>query len=185
MQNPGITAVNIATAALIAQFVLLAIVFVAALVVQAGTSVQPLHELPWIIFAIALITVGSLLFSDQLSTLWRPLFGNPESSGIASSSALLSTFIADIFLTLVLVGATGGSRLSPFTPLYFLLPVLAIFLRESRGRVVGYSIAVVVLFTYTLMAEAENEPPRSKLAYWFVAIAAFTLATVVGLITRR
>ena len=74
----GITLVNIAAAALIAQFVLVAMVFVAALIVEAGAQGS---ELPWVVFAIALITVGSLLFSDQLASLWRPLFANAHVSG--------------------------------------------------------------------------------------------------------
>jgi hypothetical protein len=179
---PSIAPVNITAAALLAQFAFVVTLFVAAIMV--APRARRLSELPWVIFAIALITIGALISSDELSHLWKPLFGNPSIRTISSATALLLMFIFNIVVVVYLVTYTGGSRASPFTSLYFLLPVLALFLRESVARVIWYSVAVSVLYSVNLVREDYGDGVDSRLAEWWVSVAAFVLAMVVGLITR-
>ncbi len=59
-------------------------------------------------------------------------------------------FILNIICVTILVFLTGGGSESVFSPIYFIVPALAIFLREPLGRVITYLIAVSLAFTITL-----------------------------------
>jgi hypothetical protein len=100
----------------------------------------------------------------------------------------------------ILVFLTGGGSESVFSPIYFIVPALAIFLREPLGRVITYLIVVSLAFTITLLrvdiTESRIAPSlrinrlddskgyADKIALWFVSISCFTFATYIGYITR-
>lgn len=200
-----INTVNITGAALLTQFLLTIIMFVAAALVRQGEGYishnspsvhQAVHRLPWIILGSALITVGCLVFSDEFTTVWKPLFGgNASSPTIRSSNATLIMFVIDIACVAYLVRYTGGSRVSPFSPIYFILPGLAIFLREPYSRIVFYIVAVAVVFVLSLINSlikyGEDFYPGSyqqteaiSYAYSFVSIACLVLTTIIAYVTR-
>ena len=185
-----ITPGNITAAALIMQFSIAVIICIGAFVV---TKTQPPSSIyddteemtthPWMIIVFALITIGLLVLSDEFSNLWKPLFGSLPFSGIGWSKALLWVVLIDIVWITLMVGMTGGSRISPFTPLYFILPALGIFLRESFSRIALYTGLVAVFFSWNLLHEEESRF-RPTFAYWIVSVLSFLLATLVGLFTR-
>jgi hypothetical protein len=126
-----------------------------------------------------------LLFSDEFSIVWKPLFGGTTLPVIQWSNALFIMFTMNIICVTIIVSRTGGSRYSSFSPIYFILPALAIFLREPIGRIVLYTLFVSILFTWNVVRYFESdEVGRDSLAYWFVAIACLILATFIGYITR-
>jgi hypothetical protein len=121
--------------------------------------------------------------------IWLPLFNQEEwRSPITWSHALLITFVLDILVGTYFVFGTGGSRESPFQALYFLIPTLAVFLREPVSRVVFYVTLVAIAYSVTSLIANDNHDEardtRQNLAHWFVSVASFVAAAVIGLLTR-
>lgn len=187
----SITSANIMAAAFIAQIAIWLIMVIASVImIYRADEGQSSGCAGWAILVCFLSTTIFLVFTAELSNLWKPLFPGTSFQGIPLATALALTFIVDAVLVMFLVAATGGSYSSPFTPVYFLLPVLAIFLREPAGKVLFYTMLVSVLFSINMAAGAHVIGPggeygtkRRQLAYWFVSIASFFLATWIGLIT--
>jgi hypothetical protein len=186
--------VNVAAAALIAQFSIGCVLSVAAFVLTDAEQAKPFWEarvsrsMPWIVGAFSLLTTGVLLFSEPYSNLWKPLLGDLGAPSIQSSTALLIAFLSDILVVFMLTALTGGA-FSPFVPVFFILPALAIFLRQGFARVVWYVILISILFSVGFLEtysapEGPMAGARRNFAYWFVSIACFVLATFIGYVTR-
>ena len=195
--NQTINPVNITGAALITQISLITIMFLGALILKLKSTASYIpHQFAWIILSFMLIGTGCLLFSDEFSTIWKPLFGDADLPVIKWSTALLIMFLTNIICVSILVSNTGGSRDSAFSPIYFILPALAIFLRESMGRIILYSVLVSIVFTWNLFRlssmfvwstytpQQDEENRNISIAYWMVSIACLILATFIGYITR-
>ncbi len=194
--------VNIAGAAIITQISLIAIMFVGALILRFRSiyyGVQRFSNLGWIILLFSLITLFSMVYSDEFSTLWGPLFVTARPTLLKWSTAIMLMFIFNIICVAILVFLTGGGRESVFSPIYFIIPALAIFLREPLGRVITYLIAVSLAFTITLLPigiiesltlsmrfnrSDDSKVYADRIALWFVSISCFALATYIGYITR-
>jgi len=180
-----LTPTNITGAALIAQFSILVILAVGSAFLAFDLD-ERVKTIPFIL-VLALISFGVLFFSDEFSKLWSPLFGGTNFSGIKWSTAIFIVFIINIVVLSILVAFTGGSMASPFTPVYFMLPALAIFLREPAIRVIIYLAAVILFFSYNfryIAARSMDNTVMKVRAYWVVSIACFVLTTYVGYITR-
>ncbi len=140
-----------------------------------------------IILLNALITIGCLILSDEFAPLWHPTLGPYlPYGGVQWPYAILIMFILDILLVTFMVARTGGSSASPFCPMYSILPVLAIFLKEPLGHIALYLALVVVLFLMFLRYYTVDQPQTSRrlAAYAFVSIASLLLATYIGYVTR-
>ncbi|MDO8723026.1 MAG: hypothetical protein Q7J31_12510 [Syntrophales bacterium] len=189
--EPAITPTNITGAALIAQFSILVILGMGFMILSTRSrffflnSGDHVNATP-IILSLTLISFGALFFSDEFSKIYSPVFGGANLSAIKWSTAICAVFIANTIVVYILVAVTGGSMASPFTPVYFMLPALAIFLREPVGRVVVYLLLVIALFSFNFRHNSQNSEIifRKKVAYWFVALACFMLTTYIGFITR-
>lgn len=194
--DSNLQATNITAAALLAQFLLVVVISVAAGMVWGSGRPFPYRErplgrpvlyIPWLIIGFALVSLGLLFFSDAFSATWQPILGLSFPGILTWSSALLVAILLDILLVSILVQATGGSWESIFTPVYFLLPVFAILLREAPDRLLLYFVLVSAAFTWTLRKRHEHALPPHRTetaAYWFVSIACFALATLIGFLTR-
>jgi hypothetical protein len=139
----------------------------------------------------AIVTLCLLIFSNPFVTNWGEVIGfsGPNFIHIQWSSALRFVFILDIIWVSVLVGKTGGSYRSPFTPVYFFIPSLASLLGESPRRILGYTLMVAVCFTFNFTydvppdtSKETYQPPMS--AFWFVSVASFVVSTIVTFIMR-
>lgn len=187
----AITPTNITGAALIAQFSILLILLMGFVILSKSSrlfflgSVEDVNATP-IILNLALFSIGALFFSDEFSKIYSPMFGDTNLSVIKWSTAICAVFIANTIAVNRLVALTGGSMASPFTPVYFMLPALAIFLREPTGRVVFYLLLVIILFSLNFRHDSQSSKivSRKKLAYWFVALSCCILTTYIGFITR-
>lgn len=128
------------------------------------------------------------IFSDDFSVIWKPVLGGTSIPTIKTSIAMQVMFIGDISAISYLTWLTGDSQSSPFTTIYFILPALAIFLREPFGRVTFYTVWVIVLFSGTMFAlkykESEDQHRSTAKAYWFISIACLVLTTFIAYITR-
>lgn len=153
----AVSPINITAAALITQFSIIIIMFIGTTIIGRGEKFIPVYRnvpgasiFSWLILFFALITIGSLIFSDEFSNIWKPLFGTIAFPTIRWSYSLLVMFTLNIICVSFLVRGTGGSLLSPFSPIYYTLPALAIFLREGFGRIILYLVLVSVMFTLNL-----------------------------------
>jgi hypothetical protein len=179
---------NITGAAFIAQFAIIVIMFIGAAILHKDDGRQRFPQLVWNILAFALLTIGCLLFSDEFSKLWRPLLENTSIPTMPWRLAVVVMFLFDIVLVTILVFYTGGSKDSPFGPLYFLLPTLAILLREPVGRLVLYVSLTIISFSIMLYLNLglslDNKQAKRPTAYLTVSISCFILATFIGWVTR-
>ena len=152
--GPSIGLVNIGGGALISQIAIVAILFIGSLILRPAAdrwrlgSGHPYHGFAWIILGFALVTLIPLIFSEMVSDSWRPLLGIGQSVGFSRAGAMTTMFVGNAICVTMLVAKTGGSSESPFQAIYFLLPTLAIFLREPLGRILLYLVLVSVSFTF-------------------------------------
>lgn len=185
--------ISLAGAALVMQISLIGIMAVGA----ASLSVLSYFKLSGfapVILGLTLLSVIALLFSNAFAATWTPTFELDASRVVvlAWPTSLLMIFSLDLVALVILVGISGGSRESPFTPMYFIIPPLAIFLRDSMGHVLFYLVSSLALFSlnfHTLTARRpidwdwRDEGSRS-VAYWLVSVLCVVLATLVGFLTR-
>lgn len=188
------TSTTIITGALLAQVLLGVLMFVAASIMRAhqsrtamfiGEPVQ--SEYSWLILTLMLVSVAILVFTQSMASIWVGLFQNTTFSGVPDGAATMIVFLINIAITTMLVASTGGSVDSPFQPIFFLIPTLALLLFESSTRVVWYAVIVSVCFIFLLInAEPLHDAQKSgaKKAYGFVSIASLALAVLIGLLTR-
>jgi hypothetical protein len=140
----------------------------------------------WMLHVFSLLCLILLVFSDQFSALWRPLSGDFDVSIVTWTLAILLVFLMNIALCAVLVHSTGGSYRSPFTPVYFILPSLAFFLREPPRRILIYTVLIIVAFSAGLERgkEKSGKVPPPQGAYWLVSVACLALSAFIGYLTR-
>ena len=174
-----VTLTNITAAAILTQFLLMMIMFAGTEILRrgAGAPVQIKHNslrfnivrLPYIILISALVTLGFLVFSDEFASIWKPLFHSFSSfPTLRAPSAMLIMFTIDIITVAYLVKLTGGSRISPFSPIFFILPALAIFLRESFGRLTFYVLFVSFIYTIFMGGSENFERGQASFTYGLV-----------------
>lgn len=191
----AVSPVNITAAALITQFALVIIVFVTTVIMRWGEPRESVFRdspnstrLHVVTLGFGVLTIGCLLFSDEFANIWKPLFTEMPFGGLGWSFALQTTFLLNIVWVTVLAAMTGGGTTSPFSPIYFIVPALAIFLRESPGRIVLDVVLVSVGFSWNLLTGGVRGGDRGgtnrTLAYGFVSVACLVLSTLIGFVTR-
>lgn len=132
---------------------------------------------------VALCSFLVLLLSDDLYSIWSPLFQGVGINTFSSTTAIGIVFIVDLGLVAYLLGASGGSRSSPFLTSLFTLPALAIFLRLPPNMFFTYAaIASAIYFVLLVPAFDRDQPGQSAAA--FMNIACLLLSMVTGYITR-
>ena len=200
-----VTHVNITAAALLTEFLLSIIMFIGAMILIAhiNEDQEHVHRIvtfsrlsrysrlsPALILISSLICIGVLVFSEDFVGTWKPVFGVDRSiSGISAATAVHVMFLTNILCLSLLVRYTGGSYSSSFSPIYFTIPALALFLREPYGWVIAYVVLVALLFTLQvrtplIFIERGSDSDALKRAYWFISIACFILTTIIGYVTR-
>lgn len=185
--------ITIITGSLLAQVLLGILMFVAANILYAhGNRPGSRYDfvgvgLHGLILFLLLISVAILLSTKSLSAIWINLFRDSTFAGIDDQRATLVVFIVDIFITGLLILFTGGGISSPFQPIFFLIPTLALLLYESTERVLLYSALVTVSFI-ALSTVREHlhwyEGVGTRRAYGFVSVACLVLVVLIGVLTR-
>ena len=185
--------VTIITGALLSQVLLGIIMFVGATVLHVyenrpgsrfDTSLLGLNGF---ILLMLLGSVALLLSTASLSQIWIGLFKGTTFVGIEDSRAMLAVFLINIIVTALLIFFTGGSINSPFQPIFFLIPTLALLLYESTFRVVLYSSLVTFGFlALTVAGEGLHwsQLQGARKSYTFVSVACLALAVLIGVLTR-
>jgi hypothetical protein len=189
------TSTNLTNAFVITQFFLLVITFVGIVVLQRGENQltrmpgtpRPASRLFYPVFGFALLTLGVLVFTEDVLLFSKPVFGDLDFPSISKPTAFLVVFVLDLLGAAVLIDVTGGSRDSPFGAILFALPALSIFLRESPTRFFGYTVGAAILF---LLVQWDKEQsifsnnPSYKSAFTWVTLLILGLSTLVGYATR-
>jgi len=192
-------AINLTLAFLITQFILLAIIFSGVYVLFSGVETQrntenptevthnPLFDLPPLFGLFALATLACLVFSEAILENSQPAFGELKLSGLSTWWAFTIVFILDIIGVSFLIFVTGGSRNSPFSSVLFLIPTLAIFLREPPSKFLTYAFLSAVLFLLTQGDYLEERIRRNKngrKAFLIASLGSLVLSIIVGYATR-
>ena len=189
------TSTNLTNAFVITQFFLLVITFIGIVVLQRGENhltrmpgtPRPASRLFYPAFGFALLTIGILVFTEDVLLFSKPVFGDLEFPSIGRPMAFLLVFVFDLFGAAILIRVSGGSRDSPFGAILFALPALSIFLREPPTRFFGNTIGAAVLF---LLVQSDDERgifsenPNYKSAFTWVTLLILGLSTLVGYATR-
>ena len=142
---------------------------------------RQLHISP--ILFVALASFAVLLISDDLYSIWSPIFQGVGINTISAATAISVVFILDLLLVGYLVFSTGGSRASPFLSALFTIPSLAIFLRLPPSMFFSYAAVAVVVYLLFLSPRSEAARP-GQIAAVFMNIACLLLSLFTGYITR-
>ena len=188
--DPANAIPELTAAALVTQFALL-------LITAIGIGLLAERARPWQLFVyFVLYTLGVLIFSNDIMSRVGGLLGGVNLSGISYAAGVRFMFVADVIAVSVFVRITGGTRSSPFTPILFIIPALAIFLKENFVWVAVYTALTLGGFAggsrYTLEDNrfwdssdwAHEERRRQRMAFVAVGSACLVLGTVVGFLTR-
>ena len=151
----------------------------------------------WILLTLVLILMG-----EDIYIIWSPILGHVSTMlpTVARNYSFLAVFVIDIVFVTNLVLRTGGTKRSPFTSVLFLLPSLAIFLREPVGRFLFYSAIVGIVYVAllrTAITTASADFDRSDFdgpskiddavddrATMWTNVSCLALATLIGFITQ-
>ena len=179
--------VSIIPTALIAQISILAIMCIGSFLIALDQ--REALGAGFIILALTLLTIIPLMLTSGYSAFWTPRFGASPDMGIHHSTSMVLMFLLDILALSLFVWKTGGSLNSPFQAIYFLLPALAIFLREPKNRLLLYFVLITISFSLLMSIVHKRSWYDSsvrihRVAYWFVAVACFALAMYIGYITQ-
>jgi hypothetical protein len=140
-----------------------------------------LHKSPTLFVALGSFAV--LLISDELYSIWSPIFQGVGINTMSAATAISVVFILDLLLVGYLISSTGGSSSSPFLPALFTIPALAIFLRLPPSMFFTYAGIAIVLYFLLLHPRFENVRP-GQYASTFMNIACLLLSMFTGYITR-
>lgn len=181
---------NIAAATLLVQLMLVTLITIASSIYkrhrhgwesETRTDENLLRSTPTLL--VALSSFALLLVSEDLYSIWSPIFLFVGINTISTTAAINSVFLLDLGLVTYLMAKTGGSHTSPFQSVLFTIPALAIFLRLPPSSFILYAVLAAVV--YTVLFAPNFEPDHYKpSAGAFMTIACLALSMFTGYITR-
>jgi hypothetical protein len=124
-----------------------------------------------------------LLISDELYSIWSPLFQGVVINTISARTAIFLVFVLNLGFVCYLVAVTGGSRTSPFLSALFTVPALAIFLRLPPSSFLTFAALAAVIYLLLFTPEMERQQPSQTPAA-FMNLACLFLSIFTGYITR-
>lgn len=185
--------VNVAGATIVVQLCLLTIIAL-AIRVENQTEVESRRDRKQraygLTVVLAILSLVAVALSADFYQVWSPLMGDVYLPTIGRSGAFMIVFMLDIGATIILINWTGGSRSSSFTSMLFLIPALAIFLREPPWKFILYAFIVGVYYFFTCIDRGRYRMPfgwtedGSLQSHRVVNIGCLALAMLTGYITR-
>lgn len=139
---------------------------------------------------LAILSIIAVALSTDFYQVWSPLLGDVGIPTLNRSHAFVVVFMLDIIAVICLIEWSGGSRSSPFTSMLFLIPALAIFLREPPVKFLIYAGVVSVYYFFTCMERGRYKMPlgwaidSSLQSHRVVNLGCLGLAMLTGYITR-
>lgn len=199
--NQTIQPTTIASASIVIQVCLLFITYVAlgflSRSYSAGAQARASYRslVVWLLMALVLLIMG-----EDLYATWGEILGPVALPTVPRDYTFFAVFVLDIVFVTLLVLRTGGTRNSPFTSVLFLLPTLAIFLREPAWRFLLYAAIVGAVYAVLLRVSVGRStadfdrsqydaPSKADQGYddWatmWTNLSCLALATLIGYITR-
>lgn len=175
------------------QLLLMLVLVVALLLDRTQSSTD--EKAQWLIIIIfgMCLTLAALSFTDEFHQIWSPILNDVHLPTWSRETVTKLVFIVNYLVVVLLIIYTGGAQRSPFTPVLFLLPTLAIFLRQPPKFIVFYGLVSAVYYLFATIDRPFQHEYRvrgsigdrdSKNAQRFVAIACLALTLSIGYITR-
>jgi hypothetical protein len=192
----SIQPLNVAGATLLVQVLLVSILGIGGRIFQGRWTMEnrtigrasiedfpplPLRTTPLTFLALSTFTL--LLLSEDLYSVWSPLFHGLGISTIKTSTAILLVYVLNLWAVGYLVLRTGGSTSSPFLSALFTLPALAIFLRMPPWAFITVAVLTAIVYL-VLLAPISGTRQPSQAPAAFMNIACLVLAMLTGYVTR-
>lgn len=185
------------SAFLIAQFLLVAIVYVGIVALKSGeksyfqfSGAQSLATttLPRLVLGFALITLLCLVCSRDFVLPFKSGFSDFTLPALRRTDAFLLVFLLDVVGAGILIGITGGAKYSPFSAMLLVVPLLSIILRETPTRFFSYTGLAVLLFLLFRnpheSGRAIVENPHHMVVFQLVTVGCLVVMSMVGYATR-
>lgn len=182
--------VNISGSLLIVQLFLLIIITLGLFLNRKNSDFEKTNFNLYVVIIFAILSIVFVALTVDYYPIWSPILGDLSLPTIERRNAFSFVFGMDLVVMAILISNTGGSNNSPFTSMLFLIPSLAIFLREPPVIFISYSIVAFLIFFFTfserkrrLMSNNEDNP-MSVFSHKFVTGACLALGVAIGYITR-
>lgn len=133
---------------------------------------------------LALSSFALLLISDELYSIWAPLFQGVGINTMSATVAIFLVFVLNILVLAYLIAISGGSRSSPFTPALLTLPALAIFLRLPPSSFLTFACLAAIIYLGLLLIPFAERGYVSQKPAAFMTLACLFLSIFTGYITR-
>ena len=190
----GVKPLNIAGATIVVQICLLIIITLGVVVFPAGVGRNRMTRASalLVIVLMALASIIAVVFTRDFYSVWSPILGDLALPTFSAAHGLLTVFVLDIVCVSFLTVGTGGTKDSPFTSVLFLIPALAIFLREPPRHFLAYAAFIGVLYIWSLTRERSlaGDPMEDatrgavNFSHGVVNITCLAVAMLTGYITR-
>lgn len=148
---------------------------------EEGDAGPPLRKTPTLF--LALLSFAILLVSDELYSIWSPIFQGVGINTMSAATAIALVFYLDIALVGFLIACSGGSGSSPFVPALFTLPALAIFLRLPPSLFLAFTVVAALVY-FLMLTQPFAREASGQSAAAFMNIACLCLSIFTGYITR-
>lgn len=183
--------VNIAGSLLVVQVFLLVIITLGLIFNSSYGRRDKTNESLYLIVFFAILSMAFVSLTADYYPVWSPILGDITLPTIERRNAFTFVFAMDLSVLYFLILNTGGSNYSPFTSMLFLIPTLAIFLREPPIIFISYSFVAYGIFLRTFSTNDNsrilsygNYKPVSDLSHKFVNGSCLALGIIIGYITR-
>ena len=127
----GLQPVNVTGAIIVVQLCLLIIISLGIFLNTERVARRSKQRSYGATIILAVFSLLAISMSADFYAIWSPILGDVSLPTIARSNAFAWVFTLDIVFVFALIFWTGGTMASPFTSVLFLIPALAIFLRET------------------------------------------------------
>ncbi|MFC7297958.1 hypothetical protein [Herminiimonas aquatilis] len=196
--DQAIQPINIAGATIVVQLFTIIIIAIGSAIMKGGIqdisvydSLYPraaYQRVDGDIIWFALLSFVVIVMSAQFFPTWKPILGDMSMYPIAEGITFPLLFCIDLIFVTRIIALSGGAKSSPFSAILFMLPGLAIFLRQPPTLFLIYTLFAILLFIFlssSIFPGFEQERnPRYTRAFRIVNILCLVLTTIIGYITR-
>lgn len=142
-------------------------------------------QFPLVVIVVTLLfSLAVLVQTVDFYGVWSPILGDVSLPTVSDSHGLVISFGLDLFAVTLLMLYTGGSKESPFASVLFLIPALAIFLREPPSHFFCYAAYAAIVYCWSLMVGVTGRGSAGHGAHGWVNLLCLGLTMLTGYITR-
>ena len=184
----GLKPLNIAGGTIVVQLALIVILFLGVWLTESRlVDKQRVNDKQFplsIIVVTLLLNLTVLVETRAFYVVWSPILGDVSLPTVSDSHGLMMSFCIDLIAVTLLMLYTGGSKESPFTSVLFLIPALAIFLREPPLHFFAYAAYASLVYCWSLIIGVTGRGSSGHSAHGWVNLLCLGLTMLTGYITR-